>query len=61
MKLLEIHKPAHGTWVSIEHPIHKDKEVNYWTKCIYKLPTLDVYPKDFNGPYKLTRILKENQ
>lgn len=61
MKLLEIHKPAHGTWVSIEHPIHKDKEVNYWTKCIYKLPTLDVYPKDFNDPYKLTRIRKENQ
>ena len=61
MKLLEIYKPAHGTWVSIDHPSNKNKELNYWVKCGYKLPTLSVCPKDFNGPYKLTRIRKENQ
>ena len=61
MKLLEMYKPAYGTWVSIDHPSNKDKELTYWIECKYKLPTLDVYPKDSNVPYKLTRVRKENQ
>ena len=61
MKLLEIYKPAYGTWVSIDHPSNKDKELNYWVKCGYKLPTLCVCAKTFNDPYNLTRIRKENQ
>ena len=61
MKLLETYKPKHGTWLSMDHPTNKDKELTYWIECKYKRPTLSVYPKDFNGPYKLTRIRKENQ
>lgn len=61
MKLLEIYKPEWGTWLSIDHPSNKDKELNYWTKRLYRLPTLDVCPKDFNGIYKLTRVRKKNQ
>lgn len=61
MKLLEMYKPKYGTWLYMDHPSKKDKELNYWSDWGYAVTTLSVHTKNSYKHCTSTRIRKENQ
>lgn len=60
MKLLETYKPKYGTWLSMDHPTKKDKELNYWIDRCSSKGKFNVYTKGSGGDYRLQRYLKED-
>ena len=59
MKLLEMYKPKYGTWLSMNHPTKKDKELNYWVDRCSSKGKLNVCTKG-SVVYRLQRYLKED-
>ena len=58
MKLLETYKPKHGTWLSMDHPTKKDRELNYWIDGCSSKGKFNVYTKGSVGDYRLQRYRK---